>query len=76
MEGRTQIEAAIMAAAEAGKLRKYVRQHGETGLAGLVRLADRHSALATAALRKVAGGGATAGLARGLESPRARLRHQ
>jgi hypothetical protein len=49
------IERAIIAAAEAGKLRKYVRQHGGTGLAGLIRLADRHTAAATAALKRVAG---------------------
>lgn len=51
----TTIEQAIRAGAEAGKLRKYVRQNGETGLAGLIRLADRHTAAATAALNKVAG---------------------
>jgi hypothetical protein len=49
------IERAIMHAAESGKLRVFVRKNGETGLAGLVRLADRHTALATAALNKVAG---------------------
>jgi hypothetical protein len=48
------IERAIRAGAEAGKLRQYARQHGEAGLAGLIRLADRHSALATAALKKTA----------------------
>lgn len=47
------ITTAIMAGAEAGKLRKYVRQNGERGLAGLVRLAERHSALATAALERI-----------------------
>lgn len=61
-----EIERAIMHAAEAGKLRSYVRkngnagspnggaQNGWTGLAGLVRLADRHSALANAALKRTA----------------------
>jgi hypothetical protein len=53
----TEIEQAIRAGAEAGKLREYVRQHGGTGLAGLIRLADRHSAASTAALHKVAGEG-------------------
>jgi hypothetical protein len=45
---------AIRHGAEAGKLRAFVRKNG-TGLAGLTRLADRHTAAATAALEKVAG---------------------
>ena len=44
------IERAIRSAAEAGKLRSYVRKNG-TGLAGLERLADRHSAASSAALK-------------------------
>jgi hypothetical protein len=47
------IEAAIMHGAEAGKLRAYVRKSGETGLAGLIRLADRHGVAATAALNRI-----------------------
>lgn len=48
------IGTAILAAVEAGKLRNYVRQSGgDKGLAGLLRLADRHSAAATAALMKL-----------------------
>jgi hypothetical protein len=56
---------AIRHGAEAGKLRQYVRQHGgcdpvtgaplrhgETGLGGLIRLADRHGGLASAALNR------------------------
>lgn len=39
------IEAAIMHAAQAGKLRAYVRKSGSGGLNGLVRLAERHSAI-------------------------------
>lgn len=46
MEG---IEIAIMHGVEAGKLRTYVQENGG-GLAGLMRLADRHSGDATAAL--------------------------
>lgn len=46
------IGTAIMHGAAAGKLRAYVRKNGE-GLAGLIRLADRHTAAATAALGKV-----------------------
>jgi hypothetical protein len=45
---------AIMHGAEAGKLRAYVRENGH-GLAGLERLADRHSAESRAALGKLAG---------------------
>lgn len=52
----TNIERAIRHAVEAGKLRAYVQQHGEGGLGGLLRLANRHSGLATAALMKVAEG--------------------
>jgi hypothetical protein len=52
MEG---IEKAIMAAVEAAKLRKYVRDNGAIGLAGLTRLADRHSADSAAALGKIGG---------------------
>lgn len=48
------IEQAIMAAAEAGKLRQYVRENGDAGLAGLKRLADRHSAAGKAALNQFA----------------------
>jgi hypothetical protein len=46
------IGTAIMHAVEAGKLRTYVRKNGG-GLAGLVRLADRHSAATTAALNEM-----------------------
>lgn len=46
MEG---IRQAVMHAVEAGKLRTYVRENGD-GLAGLERLADRHSSAARAAL--------------------------
>lgn len=49
MEG---IERAIMHAVEAGKLRTYVRENGD-GLAGLERLAARHSADSSAALMTV-----------------------
>lgn len=59
------IERAIMHAAEAGKLRAYVRKNG-SGLAGLTRLAARHSAAASAALDKLADAG-------GLEIADARL---
>lgn len=45
-----EIKTALRHAVEAGKLRAYVRAHGGAGLAGLTRLADRHSAAATAAL--------------------------
>lgn len=44
------IETAIMHGAEAGKLRAYVRENGG-GLAGLMRLADRHSEDSANALR-------------------------
>ena len=43
------IEQAIRHAAEAGKLRAYVRKNG-AGLRGLERLADRHSGAAATAL--------------------------
>lgn len=46
------IRRAVMHATAAGKLRVYVRESGG-GLAGLIRLADRHTAAATAALQKV-----------------------
>lgn len=50
------IEAAIRHGIEAGRLRKYVRDNGETGLAGLMRLAGRHSTAAQFALDRVATG--------------------
>lgn len=49
----TTIETAIRHAVQAGRLREYVREHGEAGLGGLLRLADRNSRLATAALEEV-----------------------
>jgi hypothetical protein len=57
---------AIRHAVEAGKLRTYVREHGIDGLAGFVRLADRHSRASAAALEATAGAG-------GLEIADARL---
>lgn len=45
------IRTAIAHAVEAGKLRTYVRKNGG-GLAGLVRLADRHSGEASRVLRE------------------------
>jgi hypothetical protein len=69
---------AIRSAAEAGKLRAYVRQHGGTGLAGLIRLADRHSAASKAALERSAQEAGAGGFqtrladAEGLEFPGAR----
>ncbi len=56
MEGGRELKAiaeAIRHGAEAGKLRAFVRKNGETGLAGLVRLADRHSELARTAMSVV-----------------------
>lgn len=50
------IERAIFHAVEAGKLRDYVSEHGEAGLGGLLRLADRHGRLATDALTEWAAG--------------------
>lgn len=47
------IEAAIMHGAEAGKLRAFVRKDGGTGLAGLERLAERHSVAARMALERI-----------------------
>lgn len=49
MEG---IERAIRHAAEAGKLRAYVRKNGSE-LRGLERLADRHSGAAATALNEI-----------------------
>lgn len=49
----TTIETAIRHAVQAGRLREYVREHGEAGLGGLLRLSERHSRLATAALEEV-----------------------
>jgi hypothetical protein len=49
MEAITQ---AIRHAAEAGKLRAFVRKNG-SGLQGLERLADRHSSAATTALDEI-----------------------
>lgn len=49
----TTIETAIRHAVQAGRLRDYVRNNGEAGLGGLLRLADRNSRLATAALGEV-----------------------
>lgn len=60
-DGRTKIEQAIAAACEAGKLREYVRKDGGAGLAGLTRLADRHTAVATAALGQMVARPAHAG---------------
>ena len=51
----TSIERAIRHGVQAGRLREYVRKNGETGLAGLVRLAERHDGLATAALGELVG---------------------
>lgn len=52
MKDGSEILRAIRAGAEAGKLRAYVRKNGgDRGLAGLLRLADRHSEVARAALR-------------------------
>jgi hypothetical protein len=52
-----------MHGAQAGKLRAYVRANGETGLAGLIRLADRHSAEVLGELNRVAeASGENAGL--------------
>lgn len=48
------ITEAIRHAAEAGKLRAFVRKNG-SGLRGLERLADRHSELARDALTEIAG---------------------
>lgn len=50
------IRNAIMHGAEAGKLREYVRENGGDGLAGLTRLADRHSADSEAELMKLLAG--------------------
>lgn len=47
------ITEAIRQAALAGRLREYCRKNGETGLGGLLRLAERHSAAVTAALAPV-----------------------
>lgn len=55
------IEQAIMHGAEAGKLRAYVRENGG-GLAGLLRLADRHSTASARALIKLSRAAATAPL--------------
>jgi hypothetical protein len=49
------IRQAIEHAVQAGKLRTYVRENGN-GLAGLERLAGRHSAAASRALEQVCGG--------------------
>lgn len=49
------IERAIIQGARAGKLREYIRKHGEAGLGGLVRLADRHSRLSTTSLEEWVG---------------------
>lgn len=49
----TTIETAIRHAVQAGRLRDYVRNNGEAGLGGLLRLSERHSRLATAALEEV-----------------------
>lgn len=46
------IGTAIEHAVEAGKLRTYVRRNGG-GLAGLEKLADRHSAASKAALQRM-----------------------
>lgn len=51
------IENAIRHAVLAGKLRSYVRRKGETGLAGLLRLADRHSAISRDRLASATGDG-------------------
>ena len=51
----TSIERAIRHGVEAGKLRSFVREHGEEGLGGLLRLADRHDRLATEALGELVG---------------------
>lgn len=49
----TTIEQAIRHAVEAGKLRAFVREHGQSRLGGLLKLSERHSRLATAALEEV-----------------------
>lgn len=46
-----QIERAIRAGAEAGKLREYIRKNGTGGLTGLIRLAEHRSAASADALR-------------------------
>lgn len=48
-----EIRTAIEHGAAAGKLRAYVRENG-SGLAGLIRLAERHSAAGAAAIAKMA----------------------
>lgn len=49
----TVLEQAIMHGAAAGKLRAYVRKNG-SGLAGLEKLAERHSSMAHGLLGTVA----------------------
>lgn len=50
-----EIERAIYHAVQAGKLRDYVRRHGESGLGGLPRLSERHTRLSAVELAKVVG---------------------